>query len=91
MSAMAAPSFDPKRELKVFDKEHLKYETIRGIVGKPRKGRLDNCPGVHFPSGSGKIMRPLPKYFKKEEEVVVAGSDPYMLKMQPKREHKPGK
>ena len=100
MSAQATPSFrpkpEPKQELKpepkVFDKGQLdlKYYNIRGITAKPRKGKLDNCPGVHFTSASGKIMRPIPKYFKKEEEVMLAG-DPYMLNMQLKSEKKPGK
>ena len=53
-------------------------ENIRGM--KPRKGRLESCPGVRYPSASGKIMRQLPTYFnKKEEETVLASSDPYMF------------
>ena len=52
---------------------------VRGVKDKLRRGKLESCPGIHEPSASGKIMRPLPSYFKREEEELLAGNDPYMF------------
>ena len=60
-------------------KKEFRLANLRGVKEKLRRGKLESCPGIYEPSASGKIMRPLPSYFKREDEELLAGNDPYMF------------
>ena len=62
--------------------------TKAGQVDKEKKTaaqrKLESCPGIHQPTVSGKRMRPLTTYYKREEE-LVSGMDEAQMEALVKR------